>query len=151
MSGGKRPGQTDESAFRTPTDKADEGWFSSVAIRRRGQERERNLRMVKNMGGLADNREMTMMVRRRSHGTFRGGPILARQIRRDDRVGDPTVDMIGFTVMMVGLRMNMNQRHSQHPGRQPRHKNCTSPGHTGKHVRHIFLHINLVTTVAQNA
>jgi hypothetical protein len=83
--------------------------------------------MVKNMGGLAYNREMTMMVRRRSHGTFRGGPILARQIRRDDRVGDPTVDVIGFAVMMVSLRMNMDQRHSQHPGGQPRQDDRTQP------------------------
>ena len=103
------------------------------------------------MGGLAYNREMTIMVRRRSHGTFRGGPILAGQIRRDDRVGDPPVDVIGFTVMMVSLWMDMDQRHSQHPGGQPRHKDCTSLGHAGKHVLHIFLHINLVTTVAQTA
>lgn len=103
------------------------------------------------MGGLADNRAMTMVVRRRSHGTFRIGPILARQIRRDDRVGYSAMDMTGLTVVMVRLRVNMDQRNGQHPNRQPRHKDCTSLGHAGKHVLHIFLHINLVTTVAQTA
>ncbi len=61
------------------------------------------------MGGLAD------------HGTFRIGPILARQIRRDDRVGYSAMGMTGLTVVMVRLRVNMDQRNGQHPSRQPRH------------------------------
>src|SRR5712691_3735826 len=92
--------------------------------------------MVKNMGGLAYNREMTIMLRRRSHGTFRGGPILARQIRRDDRVGDPTVGMTGLTVMMVRLRVHVNQRNGHHPDRQPREDHQARPQHMREQMMH---------------
>ena len=105
--------------------------------------------MVKNMGGLADNREMTMMVRRRRHGTFRIGPVRARQIRRDDRVGDPPVDVIGFTVMMVRLRVNMDQRNGQHPNRQPREDHQAWLQHIRERLWHESVHLDLARTVAQ--
>gem|GEM_PF-5239883 len=79
------------------------------------------------MGGLADNRAMTIVVHRRRHGTFRIGPIRARQIRRDDRVGYSAMGMIGLTVVMVRLRVNMYQRNGQHPGSQPREDRRTQP------------------------
>lgn len=95
------------------------------------------------MGGLADERAMTIVVRMRSHGTFSVGPILARQIRRDDRVGDATVDVIGFTVMMVNLWMNMDQRYGQHPGRQPREDHQAWPQHIREHLWHESVHLDL--------
>jgi hypothetical protein len=92
------------------------------------------------MGGLAHN-----------HGTFRIGPILAWKIIRENRVKNCTVGMTGLTVVMVRLRVHMDQRNGQHPGGQPRHEDCTSLRHAGKPVLHIFLHSDLVSTVAQNA
>jgi hypothetical protein len=83
--------------------------------------------MVKNMGGLADDPPMSIGTRKGSVDSFRTVPILARQIRRDDRVGDPAMGMTRLTVVMVRLRMNMNQRNGQHPDGQPCQKRWTGP------------------------
>jgi hypothetical protein len=76
--------------------------------------------MVKRVGGLTDDRGMSIGFPRGSRGSFSIVPILARKIRRDDRVENSTVGVAGLTVAMIRLRVNMDQRNGQHPNRQPR-------------------------------
>ena len=105
--------------------------------------------MVKRVGGLTDDRRMSIGIRRGSVDSFRTVPILARQIRRDDRVGYSAMGMTGLTVVMVRLRVNMDQRNGQHPNRQPREDHQACPQHIREHLWHESVHLDLARTVAQ--
>ena len=71
--------------------------------------------MVKHMGRLTDNRATSI------------GSILARKVRREDRVGNRTVDMTRLTMVMVCFRVHVDQWNGQHPGSQPRQDQWARP------------------------
>jgi hypothetical protein len=91
---------------------------------------------------------MTMVVRRRSRVPVGIGPVLARQIGGDDRVGESAMGMTGLAMVMVRLRVNMDQRHGQHPRRQPREDHHACPQRIREPVWHEPVHLDLAGTVA---
>ena len=107
--------------------------------------------MVKRVGELTDDRGVFISIRSRSPGSAIVRAMLTRKIGRKDRVGEPAMDVIGFAVMMVSLWVNMDQRNSQHPGRQPREECHACPQHIREHLWHESIHLDLARTVAQAA
>jgi hypothetical protein len=41
--------------------------------------------------------------------------IFSIQVRREHHMNDSAMDMTGFSMMMIGLRMDMHQRRGKHP------------------------------------
>ncbi len=92
--------------------------------------------MVKDVSGRANDQPMSFGVRRGSNNSFRPVPILARKISSDDRVENSTVGMTGLTVVMVRLRVHVNQRNGHHPDRQPREDHQARPQHMREQMMH---------------
>ena len=42
-------------------------------------------------------------------------PVFALKVLREDGVEDPTVDMTGYSMMLIRIGMNMDQRDGEHP------------------------------------
>ena len=59
--------------------------------------------------------------------------VFALQVLRKDGVEDPTVDMIGYSMTMIRIGMDVDQRDHEHPEDQPQDRNDAKPTHLRPH------------------
>ena len=56
-------------------------------------------------------------------------PVFALQVLREDGVEDPTVDMIGSSMTLIRIGVDVDQRDDEHPEDQPEHGKYTDSRH----------------------
>ena len=103
------------------------------AVWRGGEKGEPNFGVVQEACRGAKERKNRQLNHRRSVMLLRMMPVFALQVLREDGVEDPTADMIGYSMTLIRIGVDVDQRDHEHPEDQPQDRNDAKPTHVQPH------------------